>query len=64
MVSSRTTWPLSNPIIAPWDVIASWVPELVGPSTDIVVSMDWTGFDVDGQATMALKRVTRHSLLL
>jgi hypothetical protein len=33
---------------------------MVGPRKDIVVAMDWTDFDADGQATLALKRVTRH----
>src|SRR3954465_1816494 len=51
---------LSNPRIETWDVFASWVPEMVGPRTDIVVAMDWTDFDADGQATLALKLVTRH----
>ena len=51
---------LSNPRIEAWDVFASWVPELVGPRTDIVVAMDWTDYDADGQATLALKLVTRH----
>src|SRR3954465_7747331 len=50
---------LSNPRIETWDVFASWVPEMVGPRTDIVVAMDWTDFDADGQATLALKLVTR-----
>ena len=27
---------------------------------DVVVAMDWTDFDADGQATLALKLVTRH----
>jgi hypothetical protein len=49
---------LSNPGIE--DVFASWVPEMVGPRKDIVVAMDWTDFDADGQATLALKLVTRH----
>src|SRR5688572_27575376 len=49
---------LSNPRIEAWDVFASWVPEMVGPRTDIVVAMDC--FDADGQATLALKLVTRH----
>ena len=49
---------LSNPRIEA--VFASWVPEMVGPRTDIVVAMDWTDFDADGQATLALKLVTRH----
>jgi hypothetical protein len=33
---------------------------MVGPRKDIVVAMDWTDFDADGQATLALKLVTRH----
>src|SRR5918997_5241014 len=33
---------LSNPRIEAWDVFATWVPELVGPCTDIVAAMDWT----------------------
>jgi hypothetical protein len=33
---------------------------MVGSRTDIVVAMDWTDYDADGQATLALKLVTRH----
>jgi hypothetical protein len=51
---------LSNPRIEAWDVFATWVPDMVGPRKDIVVAMDWTDFDADGQATLALKLVTRH----
>src|SRR3954449_10143710 len=51
---------LSNPGIEAWDVFASWVPEMVGSRKDIVVAMDWTDYDGDGQATLALKLVTRH----
>src|SRR5215217_4912298 len=51
---------LSNRKLEAWDVFASWVPEMVGPRTDIVVAMDWTDFAADGQATLALKLVTRH----
>jgi hypothetical protein len=51
---------LSNPRIEAWDVFATWVPEMVGPRKDIVVAMDWTDYDADGQATLALKLVTRH----
>jgi hypothetical protein len=51
---------LSNPRIEAWDVFATWVPEMVGPRKDIGVAMDWTDFDADGQATLALKLVTRH----
>src|SRR3954471_19372728 len=47
---------LSNPRIEA--AFASWVPEMVGARTDIVVAMDWTDFDADGH--LALKLVTRH----
>src|SRR4051794_7221510 len=49
---------LSNPGIEAWDIFATWVPEMVGSRTDIVVAMDWTDYDADGH--LALKRVTRH----
>jgi hypothetical protein len=51
---------LSNPRIDAWDVFASWVPETVGSRPDIVVALDWTDYDADGQATLALNLVTRH----
>jgi Transposase DDE domain len=51
---------LSNPGIDVWDLFASWVPEIVGPRQSIVVAMDWTDFEADGQATLALNLVTRH----
>src|SRR3954471_20729173 len=51
---------LRNPGIEAWDIFATWVPEMVGSRTDIVVAMDWTDYDADGQATLALKLVTRH----
>src|ERR687897_1072178 len=51
---------LSNRKLEPWDLFATWVPELVGSRTDLIVAMDWTDFDADGQATLALKLVTRH----
>src|SRR5688500_6571127 len=51
---------LSNPKVEAWDVFATWVPQTVGSRTDIVVALDWTDYDADGQATLALKLVTRH----
>jgi Transposase DDE domain len=51
---------LSHRKLEAWDVFATWVPEMVGSRTDIVVAMDWTDDDADGQATLALKLVTRH----
>src|SRR3954463_9390977 len=51
---------MSNPGIDVWDLFACWVPEIVGSRRSIVVAMDWTDFDADGQATLALNLVTRH----
>jgi Transposase DDE domain len=51
---------LSNPRLDAWDVFATWVPETVGSRPGIVVALDWTDYDADGQATLALKLVTRH----
>src|SRR5205809_7219437 len=45
---------LSNGGINVWESVARWVPHLVGSRNDIVVAMDWTDFDGDGQATPAL----------
>jgi hypothetical protein len=45
---------LSNGGVAPWAMFAQWVPEAVGGRNEIVVAMDWTDFDADGQATLAL----------
>ena len=51
---------LSNAGVAPWDLFASWVGEVVGERRDIVVAMDWTDFDADNQSTLALHLVTNH----
>src|SRR3954454_13230510 len=49
---------LSNRKLEAWDIFATWVPELVGSRTDLIVAMDWTDFAADGP--LALKLVTRH----
>ena len=51
---------LSNQGIIVWDMFAPWVSEMVGQRTSIVVAMDWTDFDADDQATLALSLVTNH----
>src|ERR1700686_685987 len=51
---------LSNQNIDVWDSFARWVPHLIGSRKEIVVAMDWTDFDRDGQATLALNLVTGH----
>ena len=45
---------LSNRKLEAWDLFATWVPELVGSRTDLIVA----DFDADGH--LALKLVTRH----
>jgi hypothetical protein len=51
---------LSNQAVDPWAIAARWVPEVIGSSTDIMVVMDWTDFDADGQTTLALTMDTPH----
>ena len=51
---------LSNAGIDVWDSFACWVPQQVGARPDILVAMDWTDFDHDGQSTLVLSRVTGH----
>ena len=49
---------LSNNGIDVWDSFARWVPHQIGQRRDILVAMDWTDFDHDDQATLALHLVT------
>jgi hypothetical protein len=51
---------LSNRGIDVWELFSRWVPQVVGARQDIVVAMDWTDFDADGQATLVLSLITRH----
>jgi hypothetical protein len=51
---------LSNHGIDVWDGFARWVPHQLGERQDILVAMDWTDFDHDDQATLALHMVTGH----
>ena len=51
---------LSNNRIDVWDSFALWVPYQIGERRDILVAMDWTDFDHDDQATLALHLVTGH----
>lgn len=51
---------LSNPKLVPWDCFSDWVPFIVGGRREIVVAMDWTDFDADSQATLAINMVTSH----
>ena len=51
---------LSNNGIDVWDSFARWVPHQLGAQRDILVAMDWTDFDHDGQSTLVLSLVTGH----
>jgi hypothetical protein len=51
---------LSNNGIDVWGSFARWVPHQIGERRDILVAMDWTDFDHDDQATLALHLVTGH----
>ncbi len=55
---------LSNNAIDVWDSFARWVPHQIGERRDILVAMDWTDFDHDDQATLALHLVTGHGRAL
>jgi hypothetical protein len=55
---------LSNNGIEVWDSFARWVPYQIGEHQDILVAMDWTDFDHDDQATLALHLVTGHGRAL
>ena len=51
---------LSNQGIDVWDSFARWVPQQIGARPDVLVAMDWTDFDHDGQSTLVLSLVTGH----
>ena len=51
---------MSNASIDVWDSFARWVPQQIGDRCDILVAMDWTDFDPDGQSTLVLSLVTGH----
>ncbi len=51
---------LSNSALHVWAIFAQWVPYVVGARPAIVVALDWTEFDADGHATIALYLVTSH----
>jgi hypothetical protein len=51
---------LSNPKINVDDILARWVPYIIGARTSIVVALDWTDFDADHQSTIMLSLITDH----
>jgi hypothetical protein len=55
---------LSNPALDVWTLFAYWVQYVIGDQQAIVVALDWTDFDADGHATIALSVVTAHGCAL
>jgi DDE family transposase len=51
---------LSNSALRVWTLFADWVPYVLASRKEIVVALDWTEFDADGHATIALYLVTSH----
>jgi hypothetical protein len=51
---------LSNPAISVWMFFGRWVPFVVGSRKAVRVALDWTEFDGDNQATIALYLLTKH----
>jgi hypothetical protein len=51
---------LSNAGITVWQWFAQWVTFVVAARKALVVALDWTEFDKDDQATIALYLVTSH----
>ncbi len=51
---------LPNPKINVDDILARWVPYIIGARTSIVVALDWTDFDADKQASIMLSLITDH----
>jgi hypothetical protein len=55
---------LSNSALNVWALFAHWVPSVVAATPQIVVALDWTDFDADGHATIAVYLVTAHGRAL
>jgi hypothetical protein len=51
---------LSNRGVGVWDLFEPWVRFVLGDRDEVVVALDWTEFDADAQATIALHVITTH----
>jgi len=51
---------LSNGALDVWSWFGRWVPHIVAQRSTIVVAMDWTEFDSDDHATIAINMITTH----
>jgi len=50
----------SNTGVDVWKLFGSWVPFVIGGRPELVAALDWTDFDRDDQATIALYLITKH----
>ncbi len=53
---------LSNEGIDVYKIAGLLIPAVIGVRKEIVVALDWTDFDSDGHATIALNLTTNHGL--
>lgn len=51
---------MSNPAINPRYLAKSLVPFIIGEREQVLISVDWTDFDADNQATVSLNMTTEH----
>jgi hypothetical protein len=51
---------LSNAKVTVWEWFVQWVTYVVAGRKEVLVALDWTEFDKDDQATIALYLVTSH----
>lgn len=51
---------IGNRGIDVWECFAHWVPYIVAEREELLVAMDWTDFDGDGHAMLALNLLTSH----
>jgi hypothetical protein len=51
---------LSNSGLDVWSLFTHWVPFVLAKREELVVALDWTEFDKDDQATVALHLITSH----
>jgi hypothetical protein len=51
---------LSNTGIPVWNLLALWVPYVLGQRLEAVVALDWTDFEPDDQTTLVASLVTQH----
>ena len=51
---------LSNTGIPVWQLLALWVPYVLGKRTEALVALDWTDFEPDDQTTLVASLITKH----